>query len=71
MNTHIVLSIIMGIAGVCALVFGLNHLSEYAWAWWRNRGTQNARDLWILSTSVVLGLALMYPAARLFSGRKQ
>ena len=71
MNTHVALGTILGIAGACALLFGLNHLGDYAAAWWRDRGTENARDLWIFSAAVVVGLALMYPAARLLSRRKQ
>ena len=71
MNTRLVLSILLALAGACALFSGLNHLGDYAWASWRHRGTEDVRDLWILAVSVLVGLALMYPAARMLSARKQ
>ena len=71
MTVRLVLSIVLGVAGACALLFGLNHLADYASAWWRNRGTEQESDLWILSGSIVVGLALMYPAARFLSERKR
>ena len=71
MNTRVVLSTLSGMAGACVLFFGLNHFSDYASTWWRNRGTEDPRSIWVLLGSVLVGLALMYPAARLLSARKR
>lgn len=66
---RILFAILLGIAGACLMFYGLNHLADYVSAWWRNRGSERASDLWILVGSIVLGLALLYPAARTFSAR--
>lgn len=71
MSVRFVLSIVLGVAGACALFFGLDHLGHYVRTGWRNRGTEQASDLWIFSASIVVGLALMYPAARFLSERKR
>lgn len=69
MTVRLVLCVLLAVAGACAVFFGLNHLADYVSAWWRSRGSEQASDLWILLASLVVGLALLYPAARFLSER--
>jgi hypothetical protein len=69
MTIRLILAAGLGIAGACLIFYGLNHYADYAWTWWRNRGTERSRDLWILCGSVAAGIVLMYPLARVLSDR--
>jgi uncharacterized membrane protein YidH (DUF202 family) len=67
MSSRSLLAAVLGIAGACLIVYGLNRYAGYVWAWWRHRGTERSSDIWILAGAVAAGLALMYPLARLLS----